>query len=191
MMRPDRLSRLILILTLLLAVGQACADGQRVELLGMTSELPADWVAEAPESRMRLLQFRVPAADDADEDPQLVVYYFGPGQGGSLDANVERWKSQFSNPDGTPVEPVITELSGSMPATLVELRGSYARSIGMGPGDEALPQRMLLAAIVETPKGNLYPQLHGPAELVARNRDAFVAFVEGIAPPPGAPDTTK
>jgi hypothetical protein len=68
-----------------------------------------------------------------------------------------------------------------MPATLVELEGSYARGVGVGPSGEVQPDRMLLAAVVETPKGNLYPQLHGPAELVKSQRADFIAFLKGIA----------
>lgn len=177
---------MILLLFALVAAGTTMAAGQRVEFLGMSTEAPQEWVAEDPSSNMRLAQFRIPAPDGTrNGDAELVVYYFGPGQGGSIDANLQRWASQFSAPDGTPVEPVITSLSGSLAATLVELRGHYARGVGMGPTGDALPDRMLLAGIVETPEGNLYPQLHGPADLVAAQRDAFVDFVEGIAPASG------
>ena len=169
----------------LLATGLALAAGQTVQFLDLTSEVPGDWVASKPSSDMRLLQFTVPATGDAKGgDAEMVVYYFGQGQGGSLDANVKRWASQFSTPGGDPVEPVITPLSGKMPATLVELKGNYARGVGMGPTGDAVPDRMLLAAVVETPSGNLYPQMHGPADLVAAQKGAFVAFIEGIAPAP-------
>jgi hypothetical protein len=164
---------------LLLTVSLAWAAGQTVSFQGLTSEVPAEWASGQPSSTMRLLQFDIQVADGRS-GAQFVVYYFGPGQGGSLDANLERWVSQFSGPDGRPVEPVVTPLKSTMPATLVELRGSYARGVGMGPTGDALPDRMLLAAVVETPQGNLYPQLHGPAELVAAQREAFIGFIEGI-----------
>ena len=39
-------------------------------------------------------------------DPQgraeVVVYFFGKGQGGNVDANLARWKGQFSTSDGSP-----------------------------------------------------------------------------------------
>jgi len=171
-----------LLLLLALASGPCLADGQSVTLLDITSSVPADWVASEPSSGMRLLQFTVPS-DGAGESAQLVVYYFGPGQGGSLEANVARWSSQFSTDDG-PVEPVITPLDGNLPATLVELTGSYARGVGIGPVGDALPNRTLLAGVVETPRGNLYPQLHGPADLVAKHRADFVRFITGMRPVP-------
>lgn len=169
---------------LLLAAVTARAEEQAVQFLGMQSQVPADWVAEPVTSSMRLLQFAVPGGEGA-EAVQFVAYYFGPKQGGSVEANVKRWKSQFSRPDGGDVEPQISKLEGAkIPATLVELEGSYARGVGIGPEGEALPERMLLAAVVESPKGNIYPQLHGPAAAVKAARAAFVAFVEGIEAQP-------
>ena len=181
--RIESLALSILLPALLLfgAAAQANtpADNQSVRFRDMSAEIPADWVAGEPSSTMRRLQFSLPGANGG-EGAELVVYYFGPGQGGTLEANIARWASQFSGPDGAGVEPVITPLSGTMPATLVELTGSYARGVGIGPTGDALPDRTLLAGVVETPSGNLYPQLHGPAGLVARQRDAFIAFIESI-----------
>ena len=171
--------RHLLAMSLMLVTSFAWAAGQAVSFLGLTSEVPAEWVSGQPSSTMRVLQFDIPGGEGGD-GAQFVVYFFGPGQGGSLDANLERWVSQFSSPDGKPVEPVVMPLNSTMSATLVELRGSYARNVGMGPSGDTLPDRMLLAALVETPEGNLYPQLHGPAELVAAQRQAFIGFIEGI-----------
>lgn len=104
----------LLPLPLLLATGLAWAAGQTLTFQGFESEVPADWARHAPSSAMRLLQLDVPAAEGG-EGGQLVVYYFGPGQGGSLEANLERWKSQFTHPDGSAVEPVVTTLRGGGP----------------------------------------------------------------------------
>ena len=174
------MSRTRTLLPLLLALnsGVCLADEQRVTLLDMTSTVPADWVASEPSSGMRLLQFTLPA-DEAADAAQFVVFFFGPGQGGTLEANVARWSSQFSADDG-PVEPVITPLDSEMPATLVELTGSYARGVGVGPAGDALPNRTLLAGVVETPQGNLYPQLHGPTDVVTAHREDFVRFITGL-----------
>jgi hypothetical protein len=178
---PINLLTIPLLSFLLLAPLGALAEGQRVEFLGFHSQVPSRWAPEPPTSSMRVLQLKVPGAEGA-ESAALIVYFFGPGQGGTVEANVERWKSQFSGPDGSPVVPSITSVEGSqLPATLVELEGSYARGIGVGPSGEAQSDRMLLAAVVETPKGNLYPQLHGPAELVKSQRADFIAFLKGIA----------
>jgi hypothetical protein len=176
----------LLVFSLLVgAVTFGADEWQGVQFLGMKSKVPADWVGEPVTSSMRVLQFAVPGGEGSDA-VQFVVYYFGPKQGGSVEANVARWKSQFSHPDGGEIEPRVSALEGAkLSATLVELEGTYARGVGMGPQGEALPERMLLAAVVESPKGNIYPQLHGPATTVKDARGAFVAFIEGIEPSAG------
>ncbi len=152
----------------------------RIQLLDRTAPVPAAWVPERPTSSMRLAQFRVPAAPGSGQ-AEFIVFYFGQGEGGSVDANIARWQSQFSSPDGKPVTPAIDRFTvGGIPVTVAEFTGSYARSVGMGGGGPAVPDQTLLSAIVETPKGNLWIQLHGPRATVRANREAFLAMVRGI-----------
>ena len=177
--------RSLLIAPVLLAGSAFVAADQAVTFLTYQSSVPDDWVAETPKSEMRQLQFKVPASPGGEggDGAEFVVYFFGPGQGGTLEANIERWQSQFQGPDGAQVEPTVTQIgTETIPATLVELRGSYGRSVGMGPGEDVQADRMLLAGVVESTEGNLYPQMHGPAELVAAQREGFVAFMKGIRP---------
>ena len=151
-----------------------------VSLLGLTARVPATWVSQPPASSMRLAQFRVPGARGS-EDGELVVFHFGQGQGGSVEANIARWQSQFTSPDGQPVNPIVQRLTVSgMPVTTVELTGSYARGVGMGPQGAARPDQTLLVAIVETSKGNLTFQLHGASATVGANREVFLTMVRGI-----------
>ncbi len=151
-----------------------------VTLLGLTILVPPSWVSQPPASAMRLAQFRVPATAGSG-DAECVVFYFGPGQGGSVEANIARWESQFSTPDGKPVKAVVRPVTvGGMPVTAVELAGSYARGVGMGPAGPREPDQMLLVAIVQTPRGNLFFQLHGPQATVAANQEAFWTMIRGI-----------
>ena len=62
---------------------------------------PAGWVTEKPTSDMRLAQYKLPKADGDTEDGLLVVYYFGPGQGGTPQANIDRWVGQVKQADGS------------------------------------------------------------------------------------------
>jgi hypothetical protein len=148
-------------------------------LLDLTAPVPASWVSQPPASSMRLAQFRVPGAAGFG-DPEFVVFYFGPGQGGSVDANITRWEPQFTAPDGKPVKAIVRHLTVSrMPVTTVELTGTYARGVGMGPAGAPTPDQTLLVAIVETPRGNLTLQLHGPHPTVTANREALWTLVQG------------
>ena len=177
-----RLFPLCVLSFLLLSVPARAGEPVAVRLLDLESVVDAAWEHEQPTSTMRLLQYRVPGKTGGD-NAAFVVYYFGPGQGGSNAANIERWQSQFTTADGGPVEPVITtSKAGELPVTLVELRGSYARSLGLGQSVDAQPDQTLLAAIVKTPKGNLFAQLHGPTATVAPARADFEAFVAGLRP---------
>ena len=63
--------------------------------------VPAGWVEEERTSSMRVAQYKLPKAPGDTEDASLVLYYFGPGQGGSTTANIERWVGQMKQPDGS------------------------------------------------------------------------------------------
>lgn len=158
------------------------ASGNPVTLLDYTTTAPADWVTQAPSSSLRLAQYEVPAQASDSLGGEVVVYYFGAGQGGSVEANTARWRAQFFEDSGGHPEPTVTRLEdASFPTTVVELRGRYARAIGMGGTQaEAAPDQVLLAAVVETPQGSLFIQLHGPSATVLGQKDAFYGFVRGL-----------
>jgi hypothetical protein len=69
-----------------------------------------------------------------------------------------------------------------MKVTFVTLRGSDARGVGMGPVGAFEADQALLAAVVETPEGNVYVEQHGPAPSVMGSRDGFRQLVEGLRP---------
>ncbi len=174
-----------LLLALALAVpGYAAAEstGSRIAMLDYEAPVPGEWIAETPTSSMRLHQYRLPG-DSETLAGHLVVYFFGITQGGSIDANIDRWRSQFSNSEGAAVEPIVKRFQvENLPVTTAEFRGDYRRGVGMGPAGEALKDHVLIAAIVETPKGNLFVQLYGPAQTVDRHRAAYAHFLNNIAP---------
>lgn len=155
-----------------------------VTFLGYRTTVPRAWRARPAESRMRLAQYVV-AGTDTTNGAEVVVYFFGKGQGGSVEANLARWKAQFSEPDGSPVPERITrDSSGSFPITFAEYRGTYARGIGAGAAPpDARPDQALIAGIAETPRGTLFIQLFGPAADVAVQRSAFLGFVRGLHEP--------
>lgn len=158
-------------------------QGQPVALLEYVTASPAEWQSKPPASQMRLAEFVTPAAGD-DAGAEVVVYYFGAGQGGTVEANIERWRNQFADDQGNHPEAIVTRDSAShFPTTYVQLRGSYTRSIGMSDS-AALPRpdQVLMAAVVETPRGNLHVQMHGPAASVSAQEEVFRSFVRGIRP---------
>lgn len=170
-------------------LSQDASSTEPLQLLGYETRISADWQSTPPSSSMRLAQYRIGASPDSAAE--LVIYYFGAGQGGSVAANVARWSSQFLAADGSRVEPIVTQLpKTAFPTTIVSLEGTYAR--GAGVGMEANPSKtgqMLVAAIVESPKGSIFFQLHGPKAAVLEAVGAFQDLVTHLGPPPkpGAP----
>jgi hypothetical protein len=162
------------------AVAAALGAQGTVSLLGYTAAVPAGWVTAPSTSSMRLAQYTIPGRDGSVA-AEVVVYFFGNGQGGNVTANLERWKGQFSTPDGTPVfEKVARDSSGAFPVTVAEYRGTYARGIGAGDAANAKPGQSLIAAIAETPRGTLFFQLFGATASVTPQREALIAFVSSL-----------
>jgi hypothetical protein len=157
----------------------ANAQGGSVSLLGYRTDVPAGWVARAPRSSMRLAEFVLPTTPEGSGE--VVVFFFGPAQGGNVEANLARWKGQFSNPDGSPVVQTVTrDSSAAFPLTFAEYRGSYRRGIGAGSADSIRTGQQLIAGIAETPRGTLFIQMFGPAARVAAERDTFIRFVKDL-----------
>jgi hypothetical protein len=155
------------------------AQQQDLTLLEYHTVVPSGWTSRAPSSSSRLAEFVTPPT--AAGSAEVVVYFFGPRQGPNVDANLARWKGQFSNPDGSPVsEFVRRDSSGAFPLTFAEYRGSYRRGIGAGSADSVRAGQSLIASIVETPHGTLFIQLFGPIERVAAERDTFIQFVKRL-----------
>lgn len=148
----------------------------------LTFQAPADWTSEPPTSSMRVAQYQLPRAGGDPEDASLVVYYFGPGQGGSVEANLVRWTNQMEQPDGSPSSQKATTQKltvNGLNVTLLDVSGTYRAEMMPGQGMRLnKPNFRLRAAVVETPAGPYFVKLVGPAKTVKRWDDAFIKFVE-------------
>lgn len=143
--------------------------------LGLTAPKPESWSTFPPSSGMRAANYRVPGLEGAGP-AEVVVFFFGAGQGGPVQMNIDRWVGQFQAPGGGPVEPVRSEMEvDGMAVTMVELEGEYR-----GMGSEFKPDRRFVAAIVEAPVGRVFIRLVGPTATVKANEPAFATLVEGL-----------
>jgi len=101
------------------------------------------------------------------------------GDGGSVDANIGRWKNQFQNADGTLAEPTRSRrVVAGASVTRVDLKGAWK---GMGMG-EAQNNSEQLAAAIELPQETIYIRMVGPESTVEVARKDFEAMVDGLAP---------
>src|SRR5437764_14791587 len=62
---------------------------------------PDGWTVEKPTSSMRVAQYKLPKVEGDKDDATLVLDYFGATQGGTAQANIERWIGQIQQPDGS------------------------------------------------------------------------------------------
>src|SRR5262249_56815304 len=74
------------------AVATAADAGDVAEIDGLKSAVPAGWKKGKPASQMQYAVYTLPKAEGDPEDATLTVYFFGPGGGGGVDANVKRWQ---------------------------------------------------------------------------------------------------
>lgn len=163
-----------------LAVSTPALAQSNATFRGYTTTIPSGWKSAPSSSSMRLAQYTIADADGSTA-AEVVVYFFGEGQGGGVEANLERWKAQFSTPDGSPVYENVAKLTGAaFPITVAEYRGTYARGVGVGDAATAKPGQSLVAVIAETPKGTLFFQMFGATAKVSAHRAALEAFVKGM-----------
>lgn len=143
---------------------------------------PEGWESLPPSSSMRKAQYRLPRAAGDAEDAEMVVFYFG-GQGGGVQANIDRWIGQFQKPDGTPAgdsAKVSRRTSHNIPLSIVDVSGTYTGSGGpMSPGAPK-PGFRMLAAVAEAPDGPWFFKLTGPVKTVAKWEASFQTFLDSI-----------
>ena len=156
---------------------------------GYSLRAPEGWKRVQPKSGMIETEFSIPSeAAAADGSPLQPGRMTVMGAGGTVEANIDRWHGQFTQPDGSATKDKATtkklELAGCK-VTLVDIPGTYKDSPG-GPmsGGPAIdrPEYRMLAAIVETPdrRGNYFLKFYGPAKTVAAHADGFRSMVEGM-----------
>lgn len=144
---------------------------------GLSWTPPATWKADAPRPMREATYLIAPAKGDTDS-AECGVFYFGQGQGGGVDANVDRWVSQFESTKA-PVRK--KEKLGGFDVTTIEVDGTYASSMGgpMGPKTPK-PGFKLMGAIVEGPKGNVFFKLTGPAKTLEGARADFTKMLKSL-----------
>lgn len=147
---------------------------------GLKWTAPAGWSNRGSQP-MRAATYIVPAASGDRMTAECVVYYFGPGQGGSVQANIDRWKSQFTQ-GGKPAEARVGRRTvHGLPVTTIETAGDYS---GMGGPLATTPtiekSYRLLGAIIEGPQGSIFIKFTGPAKTVGANQSRFEQLVDSF-----------
>jgi len=162
-------------------VESTAAEITGAERLSFTAQ--TGWVESEPTSSMRAAEYTLPGGGGAS-DATLVVYYFGPERGGSVEANVTRWTEQFEQPDGRPTQEVLQRVERSVlgfPTSEVYLSGTYVAETFPGSGEVLNhPEWRMMGAIIESDHGFYYVKLVGPEQTVRRWELSFRTFLNAV-----------
>jgi len=144
----------------------------------LTFTKPPSWTDRAVASSMRVAEFVVPKVPGDTEDGELIIYYFGGG-GGSVEANLERWASQFQSTK----EPVRTSaVVNGLKLSSLDVSGTYIAEMRPGSTEHFnKPGFRMRATVVETPKGPYFIKLTGPIKTIDSAGTAFDQFLKSLA----------
>jgi hypothetical protein len=151
---------------------------------GLRWTMPVGWKAE-PARPMRAATYTIAPAAGDKESAECAVFFFGAGQGGGVQDNIERWRSQVQGPDGKPAPATIDKQSArGLTITKVDASGAYTGMGGpMAASSRAVPGYRLLGAVVQGPGGNnLFVKFTGPAKTIAANQPKFEQLLASFQP---------
>jgi hypothetical protein len=129
--------------------------------------VPETWKKKAKSSsQFRVAEIEIPAAKDDKDNGELVVFYFGAGGAGGIDANVSRWIGQFEE-EGRKVRSFAGK-SEQGKYTLVDLSGTYNKPIGppIQMKSEKKSDWRMIGVILETEQGPYFLKLDGPKKTI-------------------------
>lgn len=142
----------------------------------MDYTVPAGWQAEPPANEMRIGQATIPGAGGPGN---LVVFYFGPGGGGGVADNIQRWVDQMEPEAGANPQPETFDANGFR-VTWIDVSGTLKPSMmGTGPSTPQ-PNSRLLGAVVEGPGGPWFFKATGPQATLTAERDNFLQMLRSV-----------
>ncbi|NOS99063.1 MAG: hypothetical protein HOP29_00360 [Phycisphaerales bacterium] len=165
-----------------------CAERRVVSADSLMFDASTKWVMENPGHGSRRLQFRVPSNHAGVEDATVIVWNFpgmrDPGDGTTVQKNIDRWCEQFVQGDGTPSAQVATTAEyriNGLPVHTVDLSGRYVAEVEPGSGlKHDKPAFRMIGAYVVSPEGDYIVKMIGPQPVVAAHEMAFDDFVKSV-----------
>jgi hypothetical protein len=146
--------------------------------------IPSRWRIEPVESPARGGQWRVPPLHGEGEGGEVVVFYFGPGVGGTAKENIEAWIGTMFNAEGNPAAAEVKHhKTGGLAISQVVIFGTYNQVVTL-PGVPPVlkPNYGLLGAVIENPQGNIYWRFTGPEALITATLPLFNKVIDSVKP---------
>lgn len=141
---------------------------------------PEAFTRQQPRSKIIAYEFSVPAAEGDEQPGRLTVM----SAGGTIEANLDRWYAQFSQPDGSNTRDrakVEKKMVAGHDVHFVNIAGTYDdKPAPFAAQGVARENYRMLGAIVVLPEGNVYFKFYGPRQTIADNQEAFRKMIEGM-----------
>lgn len=150
---------------------------------GIRFSVPEDWEKAVPSSQMRLYEFTIPSREKIGQPAEMTVFYFGPGQGGSVQSNIDRWVGQFNTAENPSVPVLGKKKVRDMEVTTLFVEGTYVSAMPM-MARMPLKEYAMYGAVVEGPKGLVFFKLTGPRVTVQSAQEGFENLVNSFVPVP-------
>ena len=147
--------------------------------------VPAKWVSVPVENSTRAGQWVVPPPrGQTGDECEVVVFYFGPGIGGTAKANIDGWMHTMFNAEGHPAAAEVkTHSSNGLKISQVVVFGTYSQVVPIsGIPPVSKPNYGLIGTVVEHPQGNVYWRFTGPEALLTADLPLFNKVIDSVRP---------
>lgn len=135
---------------------------------GTSWNVPDRWTVQ--ETRpMRVATYNVAPASGDTTPGECAIFFFGTGEGGSVDMNLARWKSQFEGVDGQEAELIQkSQTVNGLKVTTTSISGTYLAAMGpmFQSGAAKSEGHKMLGAIISAPEGNVFIKFTGPEKTI-------------------------
>lgn len=175
-MRSTALILLIAASNILLA-----ADPVEFQVGAFTFTRPDNWKWIIPSSSMRKAQLEVFGTDQ--EKAEVTFFHFGPGQGGGIQANIDRWFGQFQG--GPTSKNEVT--AGRTRIFYVRASGTFSSGMPGGPTTPMSNYALLGAILADEESGDVFVKMTGPTALVESASVYFSEMINQAAETRGQP----
>lgn len=145
---------------------------------------PGEWTKVQPRVNFIEAEFSIPKEEGDPKNGRLTVM----GAGGSIEANIDRWYGQFTQPDGsdTSESASVEEMTiKGMTVHMVDITGTFLDTSGgpFNPNAKKVEREdyRMLAAIIETAEnGNYFVKMYGPAATMKKHADGFKKMIKEV-----------
>ena len=160
-------------------MGQQMATG--VQPCGISWTTPSHWTVMPPKT-MRIASYGIPAPTGDGEMGECGVFYFGGGQGGTGQDNINRWIGQF---DQGGKHAISSKEVNGMKVSIIQIDGAYLSPSGPMMQSQGKKEHFrLLGAIIEGPRGLVFFKCTGPLNTMTAAQSDFDALVSSCVSSP-------